>query len=110
MRKENSNQFADDLRQMRADARELARQQEELLKKLNGNTDSGARKSLSDAPQTEELLHQLDRQKERMTNLVEHATQLSQQAEEPEPLLSRQLYDSVRKFSQDNLNNVRQTQ
>ena len=67
-------------------------------------------RALSDAPQADELLNQLGQQKERMTNLVERATQVSQQAEEPEPLLSRQLYDSVRKFSQDNLKNIRQTQ
>ena len=111
MRKENSNQFADDLRQMRADARDLARQQEDILKKLEPeSTTSKGLKPLSDAPERDQMIKQLAQQKQRMTNLVEHATQISQQAEDAEPLLSRQLYDTLRKFSQENLKNVRETQ
>src|SRR5206468_1309202 len=108
---ENSNQFADDLRQMRADARDLARQQEDILKKLEPeSTTSKGLKPLSDAPERDQMIKQLAQQKQRMTNLVEHATQISQQAEDAEPLLSRQLYDTLRKFSQENLKNVRETQ
>ena len=111
MRKENSNQFADDLRQMRSDARDLARQQEDILKKLEPeSTTSKGLKPLSDAPERDQMIKQLAQQKQRMTNLVEHATQISQQAEDAEPLLSRQLYDTLRKFSQENLKNVRETQ
>jgi len=111
MRKENSNQFADDLRQMRADARELSRQQEDILKKLEPESaDSKSLKPLSNASEREQMIKQLAQQRQLMTNLVEHATQISQQAEDPEPLLSRQLYDTLRKFSQENLKNVRETQ
>jgi hypothetical protein len=55
-------------------------------------------------------LDQLEKQKQRMTNLVDHATRISQQAEEAEPLLSRQLYDTVRKFTQDTAKNLQQSQ
>ena len=75
-----------------------------------GAEESGQRKSLSDAVLTDDLLRQLTQQKDRMTNLVERATQVSQQAEDPEPLLSRQLYDTVRKFSQENLKNIQEAQ
>ncbi len=109
MRQESSNQFSDDLRQMRTEARELARQQEDLVKQLVAEN-GGQRKSLSDAVPTEDLVNRLAQQKQRMTNLVERATQVSQQAEEPEPLLSRQLYDTVRKFAQENLKNVQEAQ
>jgi len=109
MRKENSSQFADDARELRAEARELSRQQEEILKKIEA--DSGKeRKALSESPERKEMSDQLERQKEKMTNLVDRATQVSQQSEEAEPLLSRQLYDTLRKFTQDNGKNFKETQ
>ncbi len=109
VRKQNSSQFSDEMREMRSEARELARQQEEISKKMEdeGNNDQ---KTLSGSPERKEALDQLERQKARMTNLVDRATQLSQQAEEPEPLLSRQLYDTVRKFTQETSKDVREMQ
>ncbi len=109
MRKENASRFADDLRNLRGEARELARQQEEIARRME--TESGReRTTLSDSPDRKDTLDQLARQKERLTNLVERATQVSEQAEEPEPLLSRQLYDTVRQFTQDSARNVKETQ
>ncbi len=111
MRKESSNEFAEDLREMRAEARALSRQQEDILKKLSPDIQStDGPKPLSDAPEREQIMKQLAQQTERMTNLVDRATQVSEEAEVAEPLLSRQLYDSVRKFSQDNLKNMKQTE
>jgi hypothetical protein len=109
MRKENSSQFADDLRQMRNQARQLAQRQEEISKQLEADA-GNQHKSLADASTREAVPDQLARQKERLTNLVERATQISQQAEEAEPLLSRNLYDAVRKFSQDSAKAVKETQ
>lgn len=109
LRKQNSSQFADDLREMRSDARQLAQQQEQIGQKLDtlGNK-STQRKSLSDGGDRKELQEELAQQKERMNKLVERAQQVSEQAENTEPLLSRQLYDSVRKVSQDDANSVKQ--
>jgi hypothetical protein len=113
MRKQNSSQFAEDLREMRNEARELSRKQEELGQKLdalaNGTGQQQQRKSLSDSDDRKEMLDQLGEQRERMNNLVDRATQISEQAENTEPLLSRQLYDSVRKVSQTDENAVKQT-
>lgn len=109
VRKQNSGQFSDEMREMRSEARELARQQEELSKKMENEGDNG-QKSLSGSPDRKAALDQLAQQKARMTNLVDRATQLSQQAEEAEPLLSRQLYDTVRKFAQDTSKDVREMQ
>jgi hypothetical protein len=111
MRKQNSSEFAEDLREMRNEARELSRQQEEVGQKID-QLASGAgqpqRKSLGDSGERKELLDQLEEQKERMNKLVEKAQQVSEQAENTEPLLSRQLYDSVRKLSQDDANTLKQ--
>lgn len=109
VRKQNSSQFSDEMRQMRSEARELARQQEDISKKMESE-DNNQQKSLSGTSDRKEALDQLAQQKARMTNLVDRATQLSQQAEEAEPLLSRQLYDTVRKFSQDTSKDVREMQ
>jgi hypothetical protein len=110
LRKENSSQFAEDLREMRSEARELSQQQEQLAQKLDsiaaGNTTQ--RKSLSDSGERKETLDRLAEQKERMNNLVDRAKQVSEQAENTEPLLSRQLEDSVRKVAQDDANTVKE--
>lgn len=110
MRKRNSSEFAEDLRQMRGEARELAQRQEELGRRLDEMAASGRqpRRSLGDSGERKELTDQLAGQKQRLNRLVERATQLSEQAENTEPLLSRQLYDSIRKASQDDANAVKQ--
>ncbi len=108
MRRENSSQFSDEMRDMRNDARELARQQEDILQKMEQETSSEHR-SLSDSTR-QDTLEQLARQRQRMTNLVERATRTSQEAETAEPLLSQQLYDTVRQFSQDSAQNLKEVQ
>jgi hypothetical protein len=110
MRKQSSSQFAEDLRDMRSEARELSRQQEEVGQKIDQLANGGQtqRKSLSDSGENKEVADKLAEQKERMNKLVDKATQISEQAENTEPLLSRQLYDSVRKLTQDDTNAVKQ--
>ena len=109
MRKENSSQFAEDMRDMRNEARELAREQEQVSQKLDAlNNSATQRRTLSDTGDRKEALDKLVEQKERMNQIVEKATQVSEQAENTEPLLSRQLYDSLRKLSQDDANSVKQ--
>ena len=109
LRKENSSQFADNLRELRAQARELARQQEDLRQQIQQEA-ARARRSLSDSPERRKMIEQMDRQRERLTNLVERASQVSEQAEAPEPLLSKQLYDTVRRLSQDSAKDVKELQ
>ncbi|MBI5767543.1 MAG: hypothetical protein HZA93_07090 [Verrucomicrobia bacterium] len=108
LRKESSNQFADDMRDMRNEARDLAQKQDEINQQLEqlGNTQ---RRSLSDSVDRKDLLDQLTQQKERENKLLDHATQVSQQSESSEPLLSRQLEEAVRKLSQDDSGAVKQT-
>jgi hypothetical protein len=71
---------------------------------------AAARKALSDSPERRQMLEQLARQKERLTNLVARASQVSEEAEAPEPLLSRQLYDTVRRFTQDSAKDLKDLQ
>ena len=109
MRKQNASEFAEDLKQLRADAREAERQQQQIQKQID-STSNEKPKSLDDSSDQQKALEQLAQQSQRLTNLVDRATQLSQQTEEAEPLVSRELYDSLRKFSQDDANSIRQFQ
>jgi hypothetical protein len=109
MRRQNASEFAEDMREMRAAARELARQQEEIRKKMDALQDT-PRRTLTDADQRKEVVDELGRQKERLTNLVDRATQVSQQTEDAEPLASRELYDTLRKFTQDEASSVKELQ
>jgi hypothetical protein len=110
MRKLNSSQFAEDLKQLRGDARDAERKQQELRKQMESFSGGSDQKALDDSQGRQKALEQLTQQGQRLTNLVERATQLSQQTEEAEPLVSRELYDSVRKFSQDDAGSVRQAE
>ncbi|MFN0069489.1 MAG: hypothetical protein ACKVYV_17870, partial [Limisphaerales bacterium] len=110
LRRESASQFAEELRELRAEARELARAQEEVSRQLGGaRPEPEPRRSLSEPAGEDRAMEQLAQQAERLTNLVARATQISQQAEASEPLLSRQLYDAVRQYSQDNAGAVKET-
>lgn len=108
-RKQNSSQFAEDMRELRSQARELAEKQEDIGKKLDAMDAPDQRKSLTDSDERKELASQLDEQKTRMDELVKHATDVTQKAEPVEPLLSRQLYDTLRKATQDDAKNLQDT-
>jgi hypothetical protein len=109
LRKENSSQFAEEMRSMRSQVRELSQRQQEIQKGMQEEA-TAEHRSLSDSGDHKDLLDQIGRQKELMTNLVDRATRMSQEAETSEPLLSTQLYDSVRKFSQDSAKSVKELQ
>jgi hypothetical protein len=108
-RKQNSSQFAEDMRELRSQARELAQEQEEIGQKLDTLNDTTQRKTLTDSDERKELASQLDDQKKRLDELVKHATEITQKAEPVEPLLSRQLYDTLRKATQDDAKNLQET-
>jgi hypothetical protein len=120
MRKQSAGAFSDELRQMRAEARDIARKQEDIAKQLNPNQPAepdAAEKpeqkeapSLGGGPEEEDLTNALDKQEERTEDLVKRATELSEQAEPSEPLLSRQIYETARQYAQDDTGAVKQTQ
>ena len=102
-RKKTSSQFADQMRQMRSDARQLAQKQEELAKQLDALADA-KRKTLNDSDERKELAAQWAGQKSGVTNLFNEMRGVSEQSEIAEPLLSKQLYDTLRQSNQDELN------
>jgi len=101
-RKKNSSKFAEDMRDMRSDARDLAQKEQQISDKLQEDS-ATKRKSLSQSEDTKGLTEQLQAQRSGLTNLLEHMRTVSEQAETSEPLLSKQLYDTFRKSNQGNL-------
>ena len=110
MRKQNAGQFAEELREMRTEARDLAQRQEQAGRKLDelAAGEQSRRKTLGETGERQQLAEELAGQKDRLNRLVERTTRLSEQAESTEPLLSRQLYDSIRKASQEDGSAVKQ--
>jgi hypothetical protein len=101
-RKKNSNQFAENMREMRREARELAQTQEEISSKIENETNQ-KQKTLAASEELKQLGSTFQEQKAGLTNLLQQMRQVSEQAEPSEPMLSRQLYEAVRKTSQGNV-------
>lgn len=109
LRKKNSSGLSEEMRQMRAEARDLARREEQIAKQL-ADLEQNKQRSLTDNGERQKLADQLAQQRQRLTNLVNQAAQISEQSEATEPLVSRQLYDSIRKLTQDDGAALKQTQ
>ena len=102
-RQRTSGEFTEQMRNMREQARQLDRRQNEISDQIKQQIDSD-RKSLTDSGRNRELADQMNQQKENAENLLEQMKDVSQQAETSEPLLSRKLYDTLRQTSSENLN------
>jgi predicted nucleic acid-binding Zn-ribbon protein len=108
MRSQASSQFSRQMRQMRSEARDLASQEEKIGNALDTLTNP-ERKSLDDSAQRQQLIRQMDQQKDALTNLLGQMQSVSEHAETSEPLLSEQLYETVRRAGQMRNENLLQT-
>ena len=109
LRKKNANQFAEDMKQLRQEARDIAQKQEELGKQLTATPQQNKKKSLTEPDAKSELPQELADQNKRLASLVDRATQIAEQSENAEPLLHRQLYDTIRKQAQNEAQNLKET-
>lgn len=100
-RKKASGQFSEEMRQMRNDARDLAQNQEELAEKLQPQPAAKAeRPTLDGSSDREKLAEKFDKQQGDLNKLTEKMKDVSEQAETAEPLLTKELYDTLRKTTQ----------
>jgi hypothetical protein len=95
-RNQTSSQFSEQMRQLRSEARQMDQQEGEVERDLESLAGSG-HKSLGDADGRQQLGERLNRQLGALTNLLSKVQDMSQQAETSEPLLSQQLYDTLRR-------------
>jgi hypothetical protein len=108
LRSQASSQFARQMRQLRSQARELASQEEKIGSTLESLANP-ERKSLDDSAPRQDLVKQMAQQENALTNLLGGMQNLSEQAETSEPLLSQQLYDTLRRASQMRNENLLET-
>jgi hypothetical protein len=98
-RKQAAGRFNDEVRQMREDARELDKNEQELSQKL-AESNAPKNKSLREPSGREELQSGFEKQQADLEKLLEEMKQTVQEAETSEPLLSKQLYDTIRQAHQ----------
>ena len=102
-RERTSGQFAEEMRKMRREARELSDNQNEIGRTLAETKEERKRLSLGDEEKedSEEVARQIDQQKEKLSNLLEDVREVVEKSELAEPLLNRKLHQSFRQASQD---------
>jgi hypothetical protein len=108
LRNQASSQFSQQMRQLRSQARDLASQEDKIGATLESLANPD-RKSLDDSAQRQQLVQQMARQESALTNLLAGMQNVSEQAETSEPLLSEQLYDTLRRASQMRNENLLET-
>jgi hypothetical protein len=101
-RRQTSSQLGEAMRDLRDEAQQLDVRQQEIAEAMREQIES-RRKSLRDSEGNTKLAEQIDRQREHMEELIEQMRALSEQSENSEPLLSRKLYDTLRRASTENV-------
>ncbi|MDF1745968.1 MAG: hypothetical protein P1V19_19875 [Gimesia sp.] len=98
-RKKTANQFADTMRSLNQQAEKLDQTQKKLSQVLNKKQteQSQQRRSLRKNDGQQQLADKLHEQESRLKNLVEQMKKVVQESEKSEPLLSKHLYDTIRK-------------
>jgi hypothetical protein len=109
------------MQDMRQQARELDEQQQQIsqqMRQQQSGSQEGSQQSLQQGSQqnplgqpgtNQQLADRLRQQRENMQNLLDQVRQVSEQAEESEPLLSSRLYDTYRQASTANVDRALQT-
>ena len=105
MRKKSSDRFAQDMTEMRAQARQLDEKQGQLADQLEAK-DRQAQRSLRDSDQRQQVKQGLEGQQKQLDSLMDRMRDTVGQAEETEPLLAKQLFDAVKKANEQAIPNA----
>ncbi len=94
-RQKTSKKFAEEMKQIRQQARDAADAEKKISEALESQKEPGSdlEKNMQNAAES----RQVGEQQENIEKLLNSMRQLSEQAEQSEPLLHRNLYDAVRK-------------
>lgn len=106
-RTRNASQFAEAMRELRGEARDLLEEQERLAREMTALTEN-QRPTLSDAGPREDLARRAAEQTAGLTNLLERVRGVTEESETSEPLLSRDLYETFRQAMQTDAANLRE--
>lgn len=102
-RQQTSARFAEAMRELREATREAVQRQGELSRELAGNQNRPERPTLRQDRTRQDLQNDFEDQRAAVNELLNRARQVVQDAETAEPLLSQQLYDTLRKTRDDQL-------
>jgi hypothetical protein len=97
-----SSQFSEQMRGMREEAQQLDQREEKIAQELGQQIDT-KQKTLAGPDANRELADRIGQQREGMKKLIDQMKEVSEQAENSEPLLSRTLYDTLREASTESL-------
>jgi hypothetical protein len=99
-----AGQYNEQMREMRNEAQDIEQKQNELQDRLADLEDSDTRSTaLRESDSKEEIAEDLAEQRERIADLREEIKETVEEAEEFEPLLAEQLYDTYRDSEQQRL-------
>ncbi len=104
LRRRTSSQFTQQMRDLRNQARELARQQEEIARGLDSL--ATGQQALDNSSERQQIAQQMTHQQSALTNLLADLRAVTEQSETSEPLLSKQLYDTLRRADQSPTENL----
>lgn len=96
-----ANRFSEEMRQLRDEARRLDQREDELAQQLRDlEQPDRERRQLGDRSKREEVSEGLRQQRDDLQRLLKGMQETSEDAEDAEPLMARQLYDSIRQTQQ----------
>ncbi len=101
-RRQSASQFSQDLRTLREQAQQLDEHQKDLARDMEEQADA-QQKILTQSGQHQEWAEVIHEQRQKTESLIEQMKQISEQSETPEPLLSRKLYDTLRRARTENV-------
>ncbi len=105
LQRQSSSQFAEQMRQMRGQARDLTQRENEIARGLD-SLNNGEHHALDNSADRQQIVQQMARQQSALTNLLAQMRAVSEQSEATEPLLSQQLYDTLRRADQMHTDNL----
>jgi hypothetical protein len=100
-RQKTSKKFAEEMKQIRQQAQQAAEAQKKISESLESQKPADS--DLAQSLQNQSQARQMAEQQENVEKLLNSMRQLSEQAEQSEPLLHKNLYDAVRKAQTNGL-------
>jgi hypothetical protein len=103
VRQKTAGQFGDEMRNLRQQAREIGERQDQIAQQLKGDQkqETGKRPSLRNEQKREDLRDEFRDQRKQLEQVMDRMRDVVEKAETAEPLLARQLYETVRQARSD---------
>lgn len=109
-RKRTSERFDNEMREIRTAAQQLDENQQDIADRLESlASDTAESKSLRDSGQRKQIQDDLEKQEERLEELTGQMREVVLEAEQTEPRLADQLYDTMRTAEQQHLDQTLQS-